>query len=150
DLLTPDEARQLLARRLGPDRTAAEPNAVDQIITSCARLPLALAIAAAHAALRPGTPLHVLADQLRDAQQRWHTLTGDDPTTDPRAVFSWSYQALPPDAARLFRLLGLPPGPALTAPAAASLTALTLAQVRPLLTELTRTNLIIEHTPGRY
>jgi predicted ATPase len=53
DLLPPDEARDLLARRLGADRVAAEPAAVDEIITRCARLPLALGIAAAHAMTRP-------------------------------------------------------------------------------------------------
>src|SRR5215475_8003747 len=40
DLLTESEARELLARRLGADRMAAEPDAVGQVITCCARLPL--------------------------------------------------------------------------------------------------------------
>jgi tetratricopeptide (TPR) repeat protein len=150
DLLAPDEARQLLAHRLGADRIAAEPEAVEEIIIRCARLPLALTLVAAHATLRPHAGLYTLAEELRGAQHRWQTLTGDDPTMDVRAMFSWSYQALTPDTARLFRLLVLHPGPDITAPAAASLTALTLAQVRPLLAELTRANLITEHTPGRY
>ncbi len=150
DLLTPDEARQLLAHRLDDDRTAAEPDAVDEIITACARLPLALALVAAHAAVRPQTPLHTLAEQLRDTQHRWHMLTGDDPTTDVQAVFSWSYQALTPPAAQLFRLLGLHPGPDITAPAAASLTALPVNEARSLLAELARANLLTEHTPGRH
>jgi hypothetical protein len=49
DLLTRPESRQLLAARLGPERLAAEPDAVEEIVTSCARLPLALAIVAARA-----------------------------------------------------------------------------------------------------
>jgi NB-ARC domain len=110
DLLTVEEARQLLAQRLGADRVAAEPAAVDEIITRCARLPLALALAAARAAVRPQGGLRVLAEVLRDISHRWQTLTGGDPTSDVQAVFSWSYQALTPDAARLFRLLGLHPG----------------------------------------
>jgi tetratricopeptide (TPR) repeat protein len=65
-------------------------------------------------------------------------------------VFSWSYRALTPPAARLFRLLGLHPGPDITAPAAASLAALPLTQTRPLLAELRRAHLLTEHTPGRY
>jgi DNA-binding SARP family transcriptional activator len=40
DLLTPTEGRQLLARRLGHDRLAAEPRAVEEIVARCARLPL--------------------------------------------------------------------------------------------------------------
>jgi tetratricopeptide (TPR) repeat protein len=150
DLLTRHEAWELLGHRLGPDRIAAEPDAVDEIITTCARLPLALALVAAHAALRPHTPLHTLAEQLRDTQHRWDTLTGDDPATDVQAVFSWSYRSLSPAAARLFRLLGLHPGPDISAPAAASLAALPSPQVRSLLAELVRANLLTEPTPGRY
>ena len=67
DLLTGDEARELLARRLGADRVAAEPDAVEQIITACARLPLALAIVAARAATHPDLPA---ADPRRRAARR--------------------------------------------------------------------------------
>jgi tetratricopeptide (TPR) repeat protein len=150
DLLTTEEARDLLARRVGTDRVAAEPDATVEIISRCARLPLALTLVAAHATLQPETGLRDLARQLRDASARWHTLTGDDPATDVRAVFSWSYQVLSPGAARLFRLLGLHPGPDLPAPAAASLTGLPVAQAQSLLAELTRNNLLSEHAAGRY
>src|SRR5207253_814121 len=54
DLLTAAEARELLARRLGAQRVAREPQAADEIIQRCARLPLALAIVAARAATHPG------------------------------------------------------------------------------------------------
>jgi DNA-binding SARP family transcriptional activator/tetratricopeptide (TPR) repeat protein len=150
DLLTDDEARQLLAQRLGADRVAAEPAAVGEIINRCAHLPLALALVAARAALSPRAGLSLLAEQLRDAEHRWQMLTGDDPTTDLQAVFSWSYQALTPDAARLFRLLGLHPGPDLSAAAAASLAGLLASTIRPALTELTQASLLVEHIPGRY
>jgi len=150
DLLTDDEARQLLARRLGVDRVAAEPAAVEEIIARCAHLPLALALVAAHAALRSPAQLHLLAEQLRNAGHQWQMLTGDDPTTDVQAVFSWSYQALTPAAARLFRLLGLHPGPDVSAAAAASLAELSASMARLVLTELTQASLLVEHTPGRY
>ncbi len=55
DLLTPAEARKLLAR-LGPDRVTAEPDSVEEIITRCARLPLALTIVEARAAIQPHVP----------------------------------------------------------------------------------------------
>lgn len=150
DLLSLPEARELLARRLGHDRLVAEPDAVEQIITRCARLPLALAIVAARAATHPHFPLTTLANELRDAGDRLDALAGDDPHADIRAVFSWSCHTLTPDAARLFRLLGLHPGPDLTAAAAASLAALPMHRVAPLLTELAWANLIVEHVPGRY
>ena len=154
DLLTEAEARQLLTRRLGADRISAEPDAVTEIITACARLPLALAIVAARAATEPHLPLHALVSELYDNSSgsgtRLDTFTTDDPATDVRAVFSWSYQALTQPAARLFRLLGLHPGPDTCASAAASLAALSLPEVRALLGELIRANLLIEHVPGRY
>src|SRR5262249_58810078 len=117
--LTGEEARQLMVRRVGADRVAAEPAAVAEIITRCAHLPLALVLVAARAAVRPHGGLRVLAKELRDARQRWQMLTGDDPASDVQAVFSWSYQTLTSDAARLFRLLGLHPGPEVSAVAAA-------------------------------
>jgi predicted ATPase len=52
DVLTGAEARDLLARRLGSGRVAAEPAAAAELIRLCAGLPLALAIAAARAAGR--------------------------------------------------------------------------------------------------
>jgi len=47
DVLSHAEAVQLLTARLGSDRAAAEPAAVNQIASLCACLPLALAVAAA-------------------------------------------------------------------------------------------------------
>jgi tetratricopeptide (TPR) repeat protein len=150
DLLTVAEARQLLAARLGPDRLATAPAAVDDIIDACTRLPLALAIVAARAALHPEFTLTTLAAELRAARGGLAAFAGTDPASDARAVFSWSYQALSPAAGRLFRLLALHPGPSAGAPAVASLAALPIADVRPLLAELTDANLIDEPAAGRY
>jgi tetratricopeptide (TPR) repeat protein len=150
DVLSAAEARDLLARRLGARRVAAEPHAADEIIASCARLPLALAIVAARAATHPEFSLAVLAGELRLARGGLDEFTNADLATDARAVFSWSYQQLSPPAARLFRLLGLHPGPDVATPAVASLAGVAVAQVRPALAELTRAHLIAEHTPGRY
>jgi DNA-binding SARP family transcriptional activator/tetratricopeptide (TPR) repeat protein len=150
DLLSPADAYDLLARRLGTQRIAAEPDAVQEIITRCARLPLALAIAAARAATYPGFPLATLAAELPGPATGLDALHGGDPATDIRAVFSWSYQTLSTEAAGMFRLLGLHPGPEVTAPAVASLAGLASPTARTLLTELTRAHLLTEHTPGRY
>jgi tetratricopeptide (TPR) repeat protein len=69
--------------------------------------------------------------------------------SDVRAVFSWSYRQLTPAAARVFRLLGVHPGPDIGTPAAASLAGLSAAEVRPLLAELVRASLV-ERAAGRY
>jgi DNA-binding SARP family transcriptional activator/Tfp pilus assembly protein PilF len=149
DVLSHDEAVQLLIARLGTDR-ADEPAMVDQIASLCARLPLALAVAAARAAARPSFPISALAAELRDAGGRLDTLDAGDPAANVRAVFSWSTRQLSGEAARMFRLLGLHRGPDICVPAAASLAAMTEAEARRLLRELARAHLIAEHVPGRY
>jgi DNA-binding SARP family transcriptional activator len=83
DLLPSAEAGELLAHRLGEARVASEPAAVSEIIERCARLPLALAlaIAAARAASRPGFPLAAIAAGLRGAAATLDPFGGADPAT---------------------------------------------------------------------
>ena len=150
DLLSAGDARELLAHRLGAERIAAEPAAVDEIVERCARLPLALAIAAARAASCPGFPLAHIAEQLRVAGGGLDALAGGDPATDLRAVFSWSYRALSGRAAALLRQLGLHPGPDVGEPAVASVAGLPPQRARSALAELVRANIVTEHAPGRY
>jgi DNA-binding SARP family transcriptional activator/CheY-like chemotaxis protein len=150
DLLPPTEARHLLARRLGKQRIAAEPTAVDQIIRSCAGLPLALSIVSARAATNMRLPLGDLAEELRETHGGLHALDGGDTQTNIRAVFSWSYDALSPPAARLFRLLGLHAGPDIGLPAAASLTGVPAQQARALVTELTSAHLLTSRDNKRF
>jgi DNA-binding SARP family transcriptional activator/Flp pilus assembly protein TadD len=150
DLLSPQEARELLARRLGAERVAAEPGAAGELAGLCARLPLALNITAARATARPGFPLAALAAQLHHTPERLASLDTGDVTASVRAVFSWSYRALSPAAARTFRLLGVHPGPDVTGPAAASLTAADREQATAALNELAAACLLTEHSPGRY
>jgi tetratricopeptide (TPR) repeat protein len=149
-LLTPEQSSDLLSRRLDADRLAAEPAAIEEIIARCAGLPLALAIVAARAATETVMPLSVLAGQLRDSAGALDTLTAGDESTDLRAVFSWSTRALSPEAAELFRLLGLHPGPDLAAAAAASLTERPVERIWPWLGELVRAHLLTELVPGRF
>ena len=150
DVLPAGEAIELLTARIGASRASAEPGAVTEIATLCACLPLALAVAAARAAARPAFPLAALAAELRDSTGRLDALDASDPAASLRTVFSWSYQQLSAAAARMFRLLGLHPGPDISAPAAASLAALQVPAARRLLRELTRAHLVTEHAPGRY
>ncbi|HEV7653247.1 MAG TPA: BTAD domain-containing putative transcriptional regulator [Mycobacteriales bacterium] len=143
DLLPPAEARDFLDRRLGRDRTGAEPGAVAEILAACGGLPLALAIVAAQAVTRPSAPLAGLVAGL-------DSFSGDEPASDLRAVFSWSYAALSPAAAGVFRLLGLHLGPDVSSAAAASLTGLPAAELRPLLAELADAQLMTEPAPDRW
>ncbi|MET8358944.1 BTAD domain-containing putative transcriptional regulator [Micromonospora sp. NPDC005171] len=150
DLPSDDEARQLLVRRLGAQRAAAQPAAVDELISRTARLPLALAIVAARAAARPTFPLQAIADDLAASRGGLAALATDDAATDVRTVLSWSYQLLSADAARLFRQISLHPAADVGASAAASLAGAPPHVIRPVLDELTRANLLVEGSPNRF
>ncbi|MET9913935.1 BTAD domain-containing putative transcriptional regulator [Streptomyces sp. NPDC006476] len=153
DVLPAAECRRLLARRMGAERVMSEPLAVDEIVSRCARLPLALVIVAARAATEPGLGLARLAAELRDAQDSpagLDSFGNEDTRADIRAVFSWSYGTLSPQAARMFRLLGVHPGPDISVPAAASLAGIPVRDAGRLLTALADSCLVTEHSPGRY
>ncbi|WP_330349780.1 ATP-binding protein [Streptomyces sp. NBC_00582] len=142
DLLPADAARTLLRRLVGP-RAEAEPDAVDALAAQCARLPLALRVAAELAVSRPTTSLADLVTELADQQRRLDLLDADgDPRAAVVAVFSWSLRHLPADAARTFRLLGLHPGPDFEAYAAAALSDSGPAQARRALDVLARAHLV--------
>ena len=150
DVLTEGEAHEVLACRLGQEVVAAEPQAAAELIASCARLPLALSITVGRAAIRPQLSLAVLAAELRDARSRLDALDAGDAATDLRAVLSWSYQQLSPVAARMFRLLGLHPGPDISRAAAVSLSGPSSDDVGAALDELTRAHMVAEQAPGRF
>ena len=140
--LTDDEARQLLARRLGPAVIAAHPAAAAQLVRSCAGLPLALCIVAARAELRPDLSLARLAADLA-SQPVLDTFTGmADPAADIRASFSWSYQQLDDLAARAFRVAGLHAETSIDPAAIAALAGMTPALARRALETLARASLI--------
>ncbi|MEU2422230.1 BTAD domain-containing putative transcriptional regulator [Streptomyces sp. NPDC007851] len=150
DVLGPAAATGVLAERIGADRLAAEPGAAREIVAHCAGLPLALAVAAARAAGAPHRPLGTLARELREERNRLDALDAGEVAAQVRAVLSWSYRALSPGAARLFRLLGLHPGPDAGLPAVAALAGIPPRDTRELLSELTRGHLLSEHSAGRY
>lgn len=149
DVLDELEALELLDRRLGTARTAHEPAAVTDIIELCARLPLALAIVCARAVTHPSFSLETLADELRGADGGLDAFEGGDTSSDVRRVFSWSYTRLDAPARRLFRLLGLHPGPHLGVEAAAALAGYD-PRARRSVAELSRAHLVEEVAPSRF
>lgn len=144
DVLSAGEARNLLEKRLGTARVHADLEATALVIGRCAGLPLALAVAAARAALRPGLPMASMARELEPGPGL-DGFTDNDLLGDVRSVFSWSYHPLSPAAARLFRLLGTLPGTDVDAIAAASLAGVAESEARQLLRELTDAALITDN-----
>ncbi|SDL43870.1 DNA-binding transcriptional activator of the SARP family [Lentzea albidocapillata subsp. violacea] len=146
--LSAEDSRLLLAERLGTARLDAEPVAVDELLTWCAGLPLALSAVAGHARMRPGFGLAVLADELRDESDRLQAMDFDDPVASLTVVLSSSYRALEPDHARTFGLLAAAPGPDISLECAKALTG--NPRVRGDLRTLERVSLAEEHLPGRW
>jgi tetratricopeptide (TPR) repeat protein/transcriptional regulator with XRE-family HTH domain len=150
DLLHPAEAAGLLRTLIG-ERAHANPEATAALAALCARLPLALRVAAELAVASPGVPLADVAAELADQQHRLDLLeAAGDPRTAIRAVFSWSVRHLDHDAARAFRFLGLHSGPDFDVHAVAALTGTGSEQARRLLDRLVRAYLIQPTGPGRY
>ena len=150
DLLPLEDAVALLAALIG-GRVQAEPEAAATLGRLCARLPLALRVAAELAAARPTISLAQLVDELADEQQRLELLdAGGDARTAVRGVLSWSYQHLPATAARAFRLIGLHPGPDFDPHAVAALADISLDQAQQMVDLLTRAHLIQVPRPGHY
>lgn len=144
-----DDAVALLEGVLGADRCAGEPVALRELIEVCGRLPLALVVAAQHAARYPAVPVAELVDDLRGNSLDLLADPGD-PAADTRTVFSWSYRALAGAAARAFRLLSLHPTAEITVPAAAVLLRAPDATARRLLDALASDHLLEQDQGGRY
>ncbi|WTR19056.1 tetratricopeptide repeat protein [Streptomyces sp. NBC_00138] len=146
------EAVALLRAVTAGYRPEDDQDKLTELARLCARLPLALRIAAERAATHPHLRLDDLITDLRDESALWDTLsTGDDEEADAvRTVFTWSYRALPAPTARLFRLLGLHPGPDFSLHAAAALAGLTPTRTRQLLDNLTGAHLLEQTAPDRY
>jgi hypothetical protein len=147
DVLPLTDAVGLLRSLIG-SRADTDPGAVTALAGLCARLPLALRIAAELATARPAAPLAELVAEL--AASRLDLLDAGEDRTDVRAVFSWSYRQLPDDAAEAFALIGLHPGEDLDVHAAAALTGTSAGQAGRVLDRLHRASLLQAGGTGRY
>jgi DNA-binding SARP family transcriptional activator/tetratricopeptide (TPR) repeat protein len=155
DALPAPEAVELLGRLAGHDRVTAEPAAATEVARCCGYLPLALRIAGARLAARPGWPVRALAGRLADAQRRLDELQLTE--VGVRASFQVSLHQLSgsPDvldraAAETFELLGVPDGPQMSLPAAARLLGQPEDAAERVLERLVDTQLLETPVPGRY
>ncbi|GGP69392.1 ATP-binding protein [Saccharothrix coeruleofusca] len=143
-VLTEEQAVELLRGVTAGYRPPDTPEQLAELARLCARLPLALRVAAERAGSRPHTPLRELIEDLRDESTLWDALTpaGGDDSDAVRTVFAWSYRALSAAASRLFRLLGLHPGAEFGVEAAAALAGADVRPVRRLLDDLVCAHLV--------
>lgn len=148
-LFSEPEAVELVRTVLGPQRADAEPEAVAALVLACARLPLALRIAAGRVATHPHLTISELVEQLD--RERWQALSVPaDERGAVRTVFDWSYRWLPEPQARMFRRLGLHPVAEISVHAAAGLNDVDLRTAGQLLADLAEQHLVEPAGPGRY
>ncbi|WP_161962323.1 AfsR/SARP family transcriptional regulator [Nocardioides speluncae] len=149
DTLSEEESVALLVARLAEQGVTRHLSGLAELARLCGYLPLALVIAAERAG-RYADGLAVVVQDLQDERDRLSALESDDETTSLRAVFSWSYQALDADAARMFRLLGLPPGADVGVGAVAALAGTGIGTARRLLDRLAELSLVERRAAGRF
>lgn len=146
------EAVELLRATTSGYRSGDADAEFAELARLCARLPLALRIAAERAAARPRMPMGDLIDNLRDESHLWDALSAedDDEADAVRTVFAWSYRALPAEAARMFRLLGLHPGSDFSVHAAVALAAVPEIEARRQLDALVGAHLLGQISRDRF
>ncbi|MEV6522895.1 BTAD domain-containing putative transcriptional regulator [Longispora sp. NPDC051575] len=150
EVLGAREAEELLAQIVGAERLRAEPEATAGLVAVCARLPLALRIAAAHLADRPGMTVAEQLAQLRESDALAELAIDGDPQSAVRAAFDQSYASLEPDVRRMFRLVGVLAAPDFGVASAAVLADVEEVEAGRLLERLAGAHLISERADGRY
>jgi tetratricopeptide (TPR) repeat protein/transcriptional regulator with XRE-family HTH domain len=148
DSLSPGEAATLLARLAARPGMRAVDAAVGEITRLCGYLPLAIGMLASQLRNHPVRTSVGLAAELAAARGRLTLMHAENLSVG--AAFDLSYTDLTPGPQRLFRRLGLVPGPSIDAYAAAALDGTSLAAARRHLDELYDQHLIDEPAPGRY
>jgi DNA-binding SARP family transcriptional activator len=144
---TSEEAVALQERIVGA-RVRTHPHAAQEVALCCGHLALAIRLAAARLAHRPGWSVPDLAARLRRARTPLRELALQGRTVE--AAFALSYQQLSTAAQRLFRLLSVQPGPDIDLAAAAAVADLELDDADNLLTDLVDGHLVEEQVAGRY
>lgn len=149
DALPMDDALALLHATIG-ETVVAAPEVAATLADLCARLPLALRVAAEIAAARPEIGLADLVASLTDERRRLDLLDTGDRYGAVRAVFSWSYRRLDPAARAAFRRTALHPGAEFDRYALAALLGADLAATGRALDTLAGAHLVTRVAPDRY
>lgn len=147
DVLGPEDARELLAEIVGPDR-ANDPAAAAEVVSRCGHLPLAIRVAGSRLRHRPSWTIEHLSKRLEAEDRRLAELSTDSGGVSP--AFALSYEHLPADQQRLFRLLGAMTGQDVEMYAAAALADVDVVAAEDLLEQLVDANLLLQPHPGRF
>ncbi|KOX48703.1 AfsR family transcriptional regulator [Streptomyces sp. NRRL F-7442] len=134
-----------LLRCLSGDRLLRQEAVARRLVGLSGGRPLTLRIMAETLAANPDVPLAALVEHFAEEHGRLGRLArGDEPSASLHALFETSYQALPAEAARMFRLLGLFSDESITVSSAAELTGTTEPEAAGTLRLLARRHLLVE------
>ncbi|MCC8245469.1 ATP-binding protein [Saccharothrix luteola] len=145
------EAGVAMLRDLIHDRRVKDEwGAARDLVIACGRLPLSITIVAARAEQRKTHRLDRILKDLRDTSALLDAPVPKNRSIKLETVIAWSYRALSPAAADVFRLLGVHPGPVIGAAALSFLTGLPQAELRSWMDELTESHLVEEIEEDRF
>ncbi|SCE36439.1 MULTISPECIES: NB-ARC domain-containing protein [unclassified Streptomyces] len=144
-----ESALELLADRCGAEKIAADPASAERLVQLCDGLPVALHVVAGRLAARPRLTLEALAEELAAEPRRLAGMSlGKDRSVS--AAFDLVYRELPPEPARLYRLMGWHPGATFDAGVAAVAAGLDPGRTAEALEALTGASLLEETPDGRF
>ncbi|RFU38906.1 AfsR family transcriptional regulator, partial [Actinomadura logoneensis] len=142
------EAEALFARVAGPDRAAREPDAVAEAVALCGRLPLAVRIAAARLASRPGWTARSLVRRLADERRRLAELKVG--TLDAEAVFARECDRLGAEQGRACQVLARSGPASFSVEEAAAVLDRPRAETEAALAALTASGLLASPSPDLF
>ncbi|MFG2884174.1 NB-ARC domain-containing protein [Streptomyces sp. NPDC048297] len=141
---------ELLTDRCGVEAVEAEREAAERLVELCGGLPVALQVVAARLVTDEGLTMAELVTELDAEAGRLAGLALDGEESSVSAVLGPSYRLLPPDAARLYRLLGWLPFGVFDAGVAAVAADIDTRSAKRLLRVLAKASLVEATGDGRY
>ncbi|WP_173141694.1 AfsR/SARP family transcriptional regulator [Kibdelosporangium persicum] len=150
DVLTDWESAAVLTELVGTQRAEAEPDALLDLVTACANLPLALRIAGANLAANPHRRIAEYVEEMKQSGRLPELAIDGDEASAVRVAFDHSYLRLRESDQVLFRLLGLAPGPDIGVGAAAALFGEPVPETSRALDRLTAAALLHRESGERY
>jgi len=148
DTLDPADAAALLSRLAGRPDLGPDADATAEIARLCGYLPLAIGMLGRQLKHHPARGGPEVAADLASARDRLAVMRAENLSV--AAAFDLSYRDLTAHQQRLFRRLGLVPGPDIDAYATAALDETDVETARGRLDELYDHHLISEPAAGRY
>lgn len=144
----PRASRSLIAAVIGSDRVDAEPSAVDELISACDGLPLALRIVASRLASRPMWSIATMARRLRDENSRLAEMSVGEVSV--AATLQEAYADLSERARRVLSACAVHPGQDVDVDLTAVLLGSGQAEAEGGLEELLDASMMVQHAEGRY